>query len=152
MMLHLSTLRKMSPSRPLIATAAAPIARFCGEIIFPNTPPEELAAAISVGLRPAFFAAVTCRAPNSELDDVSEPVTATPNQPMIGDRKANALPAPASHSPRVIVSPEKFMTNASESTDATVRIAHRSSYTVSSQARSAREGRSLIAGIVRSPE
>ena len=48
-MLHPITLRKSTPSWPPMPTAAAPIARFCGEIIFPSTPPEELAAASSVG-------------------------------------------------------------------------------------------------------
>src|SRR3954463_4497462 len=94
MMLHLITWRKMSPSWPASPTAAAPIARFCGETIFPSTPPDELAAASSVGSNPASFAAVTCRTPNSEFDDVSEPVTATPSQPMIGERNGSTSPAP----------------------------------------------------------
>ena len=84
------TLRKMSPSRPAMPTAAAAIARFCGQIILPSTPPEEFAAAISTGSRPALLAVCTCSAPNSEFDDVSEPVTATPSQPSIGDSSANA--------------------------------------------------------------
>ena len=81
------------------------MARFCGEIIFPSTPPDEFAAAISVGDRPAFLAAVTCRAPKSALDDVSEPVIATPSQPR-AEMKAKAPPAPASHSPSVVVWPD----------------------------------------------
>ena len=32
----------MSPSLPAMPTAAAPIARFCGEIILPSTPPERV--------------------------------------------------------------------------------------------------------------
>src|ERR671938_45513 len=87
-MLQKTTRRKTSPSRPPRPTAAAPIARFCGEIIFPSTPPELLAAASSVGERLAFLAAVTCSAPKSALDDVSEPVTATPSQPISEARKA----------------------------------------------------------------
>ena len=35
-----------------------------------------------------WFAAATCTPPNSALDDVSEPVTATPSQPMAGARNA----------------------------------------------------------------
>src|SRR6478672_6056306 len=104
------TLRKMSPSRPDRPTAAAAIARFCGEIILPSTPPEEFAAAIRTGLSPVWLAAVTCRAPNSELDDVSEPVTATPSHPSTGERRANAAPAPAIHAPSVPVWPEAFIT------------------------------------------
>src|SRR3954453_16918615 len=106
-------------------TAAAPMARFCGEIILPSTPPELLAAAISVGERSACLAAVTCSAPNSALDEVSEPVTATPNQPSSDERNAKAPPAPASHWPIVIVWPERFMTYAMASTQATVKIAQR---------------------------
>ena len=93
-----------------MATAAAPMARFCGEIILPITPAEELAAAISVGDRPAFCAALTCSAPNSAFEEVSEPVTATPSQPMIADRKAKMLPAPANHSAERAVWPDWFIT------------------------------------------
>ena len=105
-----TTLRKSSPSRPTIPTAAAPMARFCGEIILPMTPADELAAAISVGESPAPCAALTYSAPNSAFEEVSEPVTATPSQPMIPDRKAKMLPAPASHSASVLVWPDWFIT------------------------------------------
>src|SRR3979409_598648 len=47
--LHKITRRKMSPSFPCNSTAAAAMARFCGEIILPSTPPELLPAAISHG-------------------------------------------------------------------------------------------------------
>ena len=71
------------------------------------------------------MAAVTCNAPNSELADVSDPVTATPSQPRMGDSSANAPPAAAIQVPSVIVWPERFITNASASTAITVRIAQR---------------------------
>src|SRR5450631_2652133 len=108
--LHPTIWRKMWPSLPDIPTAAAAIARFWGEIILPSTPPEELAAAIRAGLSPALVAAETCNAPNSEFEEVSEPVTPTPSQPRIGERNANAAPAPAIHRPKVAVWPEAFMT------------------------------------------
>src|SRR5512140_3895215 len=111
-MLQPITLRKRSPSLPASPTAAAPIARFWGETILPSTPPELLAAASSVGDRCAWWAADTCSAPKSEFDEVSEPVTAVPNQPTIGDRKAKNPPAPAAHMPSVIVIPERFITYA----------------------------------------
>ena len=123
-------MRNSSPSCPARPTAAAPIARFCGEIIFPSTPPEELAAASSVGSSPASLAACTWSAPNSEFDDVSDPVTATPSQPMIDDRNARTPPAPAIHCPSVSVWAEKFMTYASASTVATVSVAHLSWFSV----------------------
>ena len=53
----------------------------CASIILPMTPPELLAAAISTGLRPSCSAVIFCRPPNSTLDAVSEPVSATPSQP-----------------------------------------------------------------------
>src|SRR3981081_4132596 len=102
-MLQPTTCRKRSPSLPASPTAAAPIARFCGETILANTPPQLLAPASSVGDRCALWAAVTWRAPNSELVDVSDPVPAVPNQPINGDRKAKTPPAPAAHVPSVIV-------------------------------------------------
>src|SRR6266508_1188715 len=83
-------------------TALAPIARFCGEIILPSTPPELLAAASRVGESPVWCPAVTWSRPKSEFDEVSEPLTATPSQPRIEDRKAKKPPAPAISLPRVI--------------------------------------------------
>ncbi len=79
------------------------MARFCGEIILPSTPPELFDAAIRTSDSPAWFAAVTCSAPNRELAEVSEPVTATPSHPRMGDSSANAPPAAAIQVPRVIV-------------------------------------------------
>ncbi len=121
----------MSPSLPASPTAAAPMARFWGETILASTPPELLAAASSVGERFALCAAATWSAPNSELLDVSEPVTAVPNQPISGERKAKNPPAPAAHVPSVTVWPERFMTYASASTAMTVTIAHLSCTSVS---------------------
>ena len=79
------------------------MARFWGEIIFPRTPPELLAAASSSGSSPALVAAVTWSVPNRALAEVSDPVTATPSQPRIGERNANAPPAPATQAPIVMV-------------------------------------------------
>src|SRR6185437_3833023 len=45
--LHTTTRPKMSPPSPFMPTAAAAIARFCGDIILPSTPPELFVAAIS---------------------------------------------------------------------------------------------------------
>src|SRR4051794_32832314 len=108
--LHRATLRNRSPSRPARPTAAAPIARFWGDSILPSTPPDELAAASRVGDMFAPWAAWTWSAPNSALEDVSEPVTATPSHPTIGDRNAKKPPAPASQRPSVIVCPDWFIT------------------------------------------
>src|SRR5439155_26206603 len=122
-----STLRKISPSRPAMPTAPAAIARFCGLILLSITPPEELAAASSTGSRCARAAVCTCRAPNSALDDVSDPVTATSIQPRIDDRNTNSPPAAAKNAPSVFVCPDWLSTYASASTAITVTIAYRSS-------------------------
>ena len=91
-------------------TAVAAIVRFCGLIILPTTPPEVLAATSRVGSRPAFCPAVCCRVANSALAEVSEPVTAVPSQPRIGERKAKNAPVAAIQVPMVSVWPERFMT------------------------------------------
>ena len=95
--------RQVSPARPPRPAGAEPMARFCGEAILASTPPELLAPAINVGDRPACLAAATCSAPNNELVDVSEPVTAVPNQPISGDKNAKKPPAPAAQVPSVTV-------------------------------------------------
>ena len=65
---------------------------------------------MSTSESPAPFAASTWRAPKSAFEDVSEPVIATPSQPMIGERKAKASPAPAIQRPIVVVMPLRFIT------------------------------------------
>ena len=41
------------PSWPFRSVTETPVAIFCGEIILPMTPPEELVAAMSTGFRPS---------------------------------------------------------------------------------------------------
>ena len=62
---------------------------------------------------------------------MSEPVIAVPSQPIAGEISAKMLPAPAAQRPIVTVCPERFITYASASTLATVRIAHLSWSSVS---------------------
>src|SRR2546421_4027350 len=150
--LHRITNRNTSPSRPARPTAAVAMARFCGEIIFPSTPPEELAPAVSVAFRSAWCAADTCNAPNSALEEVSEPVTATPSQPSSGDSSANSPPALAIQEPSVCVWPLPFITYASASTVATVRIAQRSWTSVRQYARAARAGDTRSTAAETTPE
>jgi hypothetical protein len=54
----------------------------CASIIFPITPPELLDAAMSTGLSPSCSAVIFCKPPNSTLEDVSDPVSATASQPI----------------------------------------------------------------------
>src|SRR5262245_12964105 len=77
----LNTNRRIVPSCPnqLVAVEATTID--CASIILPMTPPEELAAAIRIGDRPNCWDVIFCKFPNRMFDAVSEPVSATPNQP-----------------------------------------------------------------------
>src|SRR6478736_3221458 len=77
----LNTKRRIEPSWPnqLVAVEATTID--WASIILPITPPEELAAAIRTGDRPNCSDVIFCRLPNRMLEAVSDPVSATPNQP-----------------------------------------------------------------------
>jgi addiction module HigA family antidote len=61
-------------------TISADIALRLGKY-FGMTPPQLLAEAIIMGETPTGCAEIFCRLPNSTLDEVSEPVSATPSQP-----------------------------------------------------------------------
>src|SRR3954447_25791874 len=71
---------------------------------------------------------------------------------MTGERNANAAPAPAAHMPIVMVWPDWFITYASASTAATVRIAHLSWLNVVTKARTALRGETPSASMVTRPE
>src|SRR3981189_2215348 len=77
----LNTKRRMVPSWPYQLVAVEATTIDCASIIFPITPPEELAAAISPDERPNCSEVIFCRLPNSTLEAVSDPVSATPSQP-----------------------------------------------------------------------
>src|SRR5674476_1677929 len=76
-----NTKRRIVPSCPnqLVAVEATTID--CASIILPMTPPDELAAPIRIGDRPSCSDVIFCKLPNKMLEEVSEPVSATPNQP-----------------------------------------------------------------------
>src|SRR6476620_5569680 len=76
-----NTKRRIEPSCPnqLVAVEATTID--CASIILPITPPEEFAAPIRIGERPSCSEVIFCRLPNRMLEAVSDPVSATPNQP-----------------------------------------------------------------------
>src|SRR5271157_4623744 len=75
------TYRKMSPSWPYHCVAVLATTMLWASIILPITPPALLAEAIRMGEVFTCCAVIFCRLPNSTLDDVSEPVSATPNHP-----------------------------------------------------------------------
>ena len=93
--------RKMVPSSPTRPVAAVATAMLWGEIIFPVTPPLELAATMRLGSTPICCAVVFCREPNRALEDVSEPVRNTPSQPRIGEKNGNSAPVAVKASPKV---------------------------------------------------
>src|SRR6185503_17434926 len=76
-----NTNRRIVPSWPnqLVAVEATTID--CASIILPMTPPDELAAPIRIGERPSCSEVIFCRLPNRMFEAVSDPVSATPNQP-----------------------------------------------------------------------
>src|SRR6476620_289354 len=82
--LHPTTLRRRTDSWPSRFTAVAAMARFCGLISLPTTPPAVLPATSRFGSMPAFTPAVCCSLANRAFAEVSEPVTAVPSQPSTG--------------------------------------------------------------------
>src|SRR5258708_12592978 len=77
-MLCLKTALKIAASLPSCCVAALATTIDCASIILPITPPAELAAHISTGLRFSCSAVTFCRLPNSPFHPASVPVTAPP--------------------------------------------------------------------------
>src|SRR2546421_8664808 len=97
----------MSPSAPTLFTPAAPTDRFCGLIILPITPPEELVPAVRIGLTlPSCCAVCAWSGPNRVFDDVSLPVRNTPSQPRNAATNGNITPVLANAIARLDVMPE----------------------------------------------
>src|SRR3954453_18322626 len=76
-----NTKRRIEPSWPNQFVAVEATTIDCASIILPITPPEELAALIKIGDSPSCSEVIFCKPPNSTLEAVSEPVSATPSQP-----------------------------------------------------------------------
>src|SRR5215207_2405017 len=98
---HGKTSRKRSPSLPWRPVELVPTARFCGLIILPRTPPEELAPTARTGLNPSWLAVVFCRLAKRAFEEVSEPVSATPSHPMNEAKNGKRTPVAANARPRV---------------------------------------------------
>src|SRR5450631_4218743 len=95
-----------APSLPLRSVTHTPVAMFCGEIILPRTPPEELVAANSSGFKLSCLAATTCRFPNSALPEVSLPDRNTAIHPRKGENNTNQCPVDDTAKPSVYARPE----------------------------------------------
>src|ERR1700753_2184681 len=97
----LNTKRRMVPSCPtqLVAVEATTVG--CASIILPITPPEECAAPSRIDDRPSCCEVIFCRLPNRMLDDVSDPVSATPSQPSNVPKNGYSTPVAAKGRPSV---------------------------------------------------
>src|SRR5688572_11952736 len=96
----------------------------CGEIIFPVTPPDAFAATVMTGSTPIASAVECCSLQKSALEDVSEPVRNTPNQPRTGEKNGKRIPVLASAMAIVIDIPELLARNANPTTEAMVMIGY----------------------------
>src|SRR5215207_7156272 len=92
---------------PPVATLATTM--LCASIILPITPPELLDAAVRIGDKPSCSAETFWRLPKSTFDDVSLPVSATPSQPIIGEKNGKNHPDCANSKPIVVSVPEYFV-------------------------------------------
>src|SRR5262245_47759196 len=112
----------------------------CASIILPMTPPELLDAAASTGETPSCCAVTCCKLPNSTLEDVSLPVSATPSQPRIGEKNGNKKPVLANASPIVASSPPNRVLKPSASIAAIVSSDQRTRQNVRPKTRRRRAG------------
>src|ERR1700744_6379090 len=77
----LNTKRRIEPSCPYQLLAVEATTIDCASIILPITPPDEFAADIRIGERFSCSDVIRCKFPNRMFEAVSDPVSATPNQP-----------------------------------------------------------------------
>src|SRR6201996_5080017 len=103
----LNTKRRMVPSWPYQLVAVEATTIDCASIILPITPPDELAAAIRIGDRPNCSDVIFCRLPNSTLEAVSDPVSATPSQPSSVPKNGYSTPVAAKARPSVASTPDR---------------------------------------------
>src|SRR5882757_7561148 len=71
------------------------------------TPPEEFAAPIRIGEIFNCSDVIFCRLPNRMFDAVSDPVSATPNQPSSVPKKGYSTPVAANARPSVASTPDR---------------------------------------------
>src|SRR3978361_1653951 len=94
------------PSWPYQLVAVEATTIDWASIILPITPPEELAAPIRIGDRPSCSEVIFCRLPNSTWEAVSEPVSATPNQPSKVPKNGYSTPVAANARPSAAATPD----------------------------------------------
>src|SRR3979411_486244 len=96
----------MVPSWPYQLVAVEATTIDCASIILPMTPPDELAALIRTDDSPSCSEVIFCRLPNRMLEAVSDPVSATPNQPSSVPKKGYSTPVAANARPSVASTPD----------------------------------------------
>src|SRR3978361_1521794 len=109
----LNTKRKIVPSCPYQLVAVEATTIDWASIILPITPPEELAALIKIGEMLSCSEVIFCRLPNRMFDAVSEPVSATPNQPSSVPKNGYNTPVAANARPSVASTPDNRVQAAS---------------------------------------
>src|SRR3569623_2999136 len=103
----LNTKRKIVPSWPYQLVAGDATTIDWASSILPMTPPDEFAAAISIGGSPSCSEVIFCRLPNNTFDAVSEPVNATPNQTSKVPKNGYSTPVAAKARPSVASMPDR---------------------------------------------
>src|SRR5439155_13581157 len=101
-----NTYRKIIPSLPTWFVADVATVIDCASTILPITPPAELAAHISTESSLSWSAVIRCRLPNSALDEVSLPVSATPSHPRYVPKNGYSHPVRVNARPSTASSPE----------------------------------------------
>src|SRR5450759_504313 len=101
MRLWIIVLRTINPSLPTTSVVETPVVTFCGETILLITAPDELVAAMSIGLRPSRCAATTCRLPQRALLEVSLPLKKQAIQPRNTEKKGKMAPTEETARPNV---------------------------------------------------
>src|ERR1043166_1828856 len=99
----------MVPSWPYQLVAVEATTIDWASIILPITPPEEWAAAIRIGDSPSCSDVIFCRLPNSTLEAVSDPVSATPSQPSSVPKNGYSTPVAAKARPSVASTPDSLV-------------------------------------------
>src|SRR3954469_10474087 len=102
-----NTKRRIEPSCPNQFVAVEATTIDWASIILPITPPDELAALISTGDSPSCSEVIFCKLPKSTFEAVSDPVSATPNQPSRVPKNGYRNPVPANARPSVASRPER---------------------------------------------
>src|SRR3954462_2672732 len=101
-----NTNRRIVPSWPYQLVAVDATTIDCASIILPMTPPDEFAALIRIGDSPSCSEVIFCRFPNSTLEAVSDPVSATPSQPSSVPKNGYSTPVAANARPSVASTPD----------------------------------------------